>query len=242
MRVKAVIAYDGSAFYGFQSQTTTSKTVSGALQSAFKRLGIDSYPVGSGRTDRGVHATGQVIHFDLPKHWQKEVPRVSTLLNRLLKPHIQFKHITAVEPEFHARFDAKRRIYRYVLKKRVPTPFEAPYCRHLPDLEPEKLIPALYLFKGEHDFVHFHKRGSDPNSTVRTIYETSLFTFGNYTIIRFEANGFLRAQVRMMVESAIKVMRGDLQEDIVKRQLEGRKLFNAPLAPPEALYLSRVIY
>ncbi len=242
MRVKAVIAYDGSHFFGFQSQTTTTQTISQALQNAFKKLGIDSHPIGSGRTDRGVHATGQVIHFDLPKHWQKEVPRVSTLLNRLLKPHIQFKHITAVEPEFHARFDAKRRIYRYVLKKSLPTPFEAPYCRHLPDLESEKLLHALKLFEGEHDFLHFHKRGSDPNSTVRTIYETSLFNFGSYTVIRFEANGFLRAQVRMMVESAIKVMRGDLQEDIVKRQLEGQKLFNAPLASPEALYLSRVIY
>ncbi len=242
MRVKGVLAYDGSAFYGFQSQKSTSKTVSETVRKALHRLGITAPPVGSGRTDRGVHATGQVVHFDLPAHWQNDRLKLKVMLNRLLEPHIQFKHISPVADSFHARFDARRRIYRYVIKRHQPTPFEAPYCRHLQDLDEEKLLDALRLFEGEHDFLHFHKRGSDPKSTVRTIYRTGLFTFGSYKIVLFEANGFLRAQVRMMLESSVMAMRGELQESDIRDQLNGKKIFTPPLAPPQGLYLSRVIY
>ncbi|MCF6201005.1 MAG: tRNA pseudouridine(38-40) synthase TruA, partial [Hydrogenimonas sp.] len=168
--------------------------------------------------------------------------KLQIVLNRLLKPHIQFKHISPVEPGFHARFDAKKRVYRYVIKKSLPTPFESPYCRYLPDLNRNRLLAALHLFEGEHDFIHFHKRGSDPNSTIRSIYKTGLYFFGNYTLATFEANGFLRAQVRMMMESAILVMRGELDQESIKEQLRGVKLFTPPLAEPQALYLARVIY
>ncbi len=242
VRVKAVIAYDGGPFYGFQSQTATQKTVTGALTEAFSRLGIESRPVGSGRTDRGVHATGQVIHFDLPPHWQNDTKKLKTMLNRHLWPHIQFKHIAIANDRFHARFDAKRRIYRYIFKKRVPTPFEAPYCRHLPDLDEERLLDALKLFEGRHDFTLFHKKGSDPASCVRTIYRISLYRFRGYTAATFEADGYLRSQVRMMVESGVSAMRGDLDKDMLKRQLGGENIFNTPVAPPQALYLARVLY
>jgi len=234
------LAYDGSAFFGFQSQKSTSKTVSETVRRAFHRLGIKTPPVGSGRTDRGVHATGQVVHFDLPVHWQNDRQKLKVMLNRLLEPHIQFKHISPVADSFHARFCAKRRIYRYVIKPLQPTPFEAPYCRYLRDLDEERLLGALRLFEGEHDFMHFHKRGSDPKSTVRTIYRTALYTFGNYKIVLFEANGFLRAQVRMMLESSVMAMRGELQESDITDQLCGK--ITPPLAPPQGLYLSRVIY
>ncbi len=242
MRVKAVIAYDGSPFFGFQSQTSTPRTVTGALIDSFRRLGIESIPVGSGRTDRGVHATGQVIHFDLPPHWQNDLQKLETMLNRHLWPHIRFKHIAKTKGEFHARYDAKRRIYRYIFKKRAPTPFDAPYCRHLPDLNEERLLDALKLFEGRHDFTMFHKKGSDPASCVRTIHSVSIYRFGGYTVTLFEADGYLRSQVRMMIESGVSVMRGDISKDMVARQLEGERLFNTPVAPPQALYLAKVIY
>jgi len=183
-----------------------------------------------------------VYNFDIPAHWQNDLPRLRVVLNRLLEPHIQFKHIALTDDSFHARFDARRRIYRYVVKKMPVTPFEAPYCRYLPRLEEKSLLKALRLFEGEHDFIHFHKRGSDPLSTVRTVYRTGLYRFGGYTILFFEANGFLRAQVRMMVESSVMVMAGELSPDGVKRQLDGERLFTIPPAPPQGLYLSRVIY
>ncbi len=242
MRVKAVIAYDGSAFYGFQSQTATPKTIAGALTRAAKRLGIESPIVGSGRTDRGVHATGQVIHFDLPPHWREDLSKLRTMFNRLLRPHIHIKHITPVSESFHARYDASRRIYRYVLKRAEPTPFEYPYCLHIPDLAIDSLQKALRLFEGRHDFALFHKKGSDPKSTVRTIYRTDIVAFRNYTILYLEADGFLRSQVRMIVAASLMAMRKEMGLDDIADQLAGKGTVTTRLAPPQGLYLARVIY
>lgn len=242
MRVKAVLAYDGSAFYGFQSQTTTSKTVAGALRRSAERLGIHSPIVGSGRTDRGVHATGQIIHFDLPSHWQNDLTKLKTMFNRLLKPHIQIKTVTPVDDAFHARFDAKKRIYRYVLKERQPSPFEMPYCLHVPDIDAQRLQNTLKQFEGTHDFALFHKKGSDPGSMVRTIYQTRVATFRGYTLLYLEADGFLRSQVRMITAAALQAMRGELNLQQIKEQLEGRKQHTTLLAEPQGLYLARVIY
>ncbi|WP_456453232.1 tRNA pseudouridine(38-40) synthase TruA, partial [Hydrogenimonas sp.] len=240
MRVKAVLAYDGSAFYGFQSQTTTPKTVSGALSRAAAKLGIHSPLVGSGRTDRGVHATGQVVHFDLPPHWHGDLPKLRVVFNRLLKPHIHLKHVALVAPDFHARFDAKRRLYRYVLKRTEPTPFEMPYCLHVPDLDPVKLTKALKLFEGRHDFALFHKKGSDPGSTVRTIYRTRVEPFRAYTLLYLEADGFLRSQVRMIAAAALAHMRGELSLEQIGEQLAGKRQNITLLAEPQGLYLARV--
>ena len=242
MRIKAVIAYDGSAFYGFQSQTTTPRTVSGALSRAAAKLGIHTPLVGSGRTDRGVHATGQVIHFDLPVHWQHDLIKLRVMLNRLLKPHIHIKHIAPVASDFHARFDARRRLYRYVLKRTEPTPFEMPYCLHVPNLEAQKLEKALRLFEGTHDFALFHKKGSDPGSTVRTIYRTRVEAFRSYTLVYLEADGFLRSQVRMITAAALAHMRGELSLEQINEQLEGRRQHTTLLAEPQGLYLARVKY
>ncbi|WP_353662271.1 tRNA pseudouridine(38-40) synthase TruA [Hydrogenimonas sp. SS33] len=241
MRVKGVIAYDGTAFYGFQSQTTTPRTVSGALARAAGRLGIAGPIVGSGRTDRGVHATGQVVHFDLPPHWD-DLTKLKTMLNRHLAPHIQFKTLSPVPDGFHARYDARRRIYRYMLKKSAPTPFELPYCLAVPDLDPDALKNALSLFEGEHDFRYFHKKGSDPGSTVRTIYRTRVERFRSYHALYLEADGFLRSQVRMIVSAAILCMRGELTEKQIKEQIDAKARHTTLLAPPQGLYLARVLY
>ena len=114
MRVKAVISYDGSAYFGFQKQKSTTKTITTTIEKALISLGIKSSIIGSGRTDAGVHASGQVIHFDLPYFWQ-DLDKLKLNVNRKLSD-IQFKNISKVEDDFHARFDAKRRTYRYVFK------------------------------------------------------------------------------------------------------------------------------
>ncbi|WP_201352883.1 tRNA pseudouridine(38-40) synthase TruA [Hydrogenimonas urashimensis] len=242
MRVKAVVAYDGSAYYGFQSQTTTPKTVSGALARAAARLGIHTPLVGSGRTDRGVHATGQVVHFDLPAHWHDDLPRLRAMFNRLLKPHIQIKHIAAVRENFHARYDARRRIYRYLVKKSLPTPFEMPYCHYFPKADIPNMKTTLSFFEGTHDFVFFHKKGSDPGSTIRTIYRTDVERFGNYTILYLEADGFLRSQVRMIVAATLAVLEGKLTTEQIEEQLAAEARHSVLLAPANGLYLARVLY
>ncbi|ADV46141.1 tRNA pseudouridine(38-40) synthase TruA [Nitratifractor salsuginis] len=240
-RIKAVIAYDGSAFEGFQRQKRTPRTVQGALERALASLGIGTPIVGSGRTDAGVHATGQVIHFDLPPHWAKQpLDELQIHLNRRLDA-IRFKHLTPVPADFHARYDAKERIYRYIFR-REPSIFERKYVAGLAIADEAKLSEALKTFQGRHDFSHFLKTGSETAHNIRTITRAYFLRRGKYGYIYFHADGFLRAQVRMMVHAAAAVANGELSLEQLKEQLELGKRYTTRLAPPEGLYLARVIY
>ena len=240
MRVKAVITYDGSAFYGFQRQKMTKETVTSAIEDALKSLKINSEITGSGRTDRGVHATGQVIHFDLPSYWD-DLEKLELNLNRKLQS-IAIKHIAKVDDNFHARFSAKKRLYRYVFKTHSPSVFERKYISYYEPFDKTLLQKALNCFIGEHDFKYFHKTGSDTHTTVRHIYQAKYKEKNNYHIIYFEANGFLRSQVRMMIESAMQCAKGEMQLSNLQEQLAGIKKYNHRLAPPEGLYLARILY
>jgi len=240
VRIKAVVAYDGSAFQGFQRQTKTEQTVTTAIEKALQSLRIDSPITGSGRTDASVHATGQVIHLDLPYYWQD----LQKLLHALNQKHeaITFKHFTPVADDFHARFDAKMRIYRYLFKSSKPSVFERNYISHYSDFDPLILTKALMLFEGEHDFAYFHKRGADPHTTRRYIYQSLYRNFGTYHAIYFKANGFLRSQVRMMVEAAIQCAQSKLTLGQLADQLALKRRYTTDLAPANGLYLARVIY
>ena len=240
MRVKAVIAYDGSCFKGFQRQTRTTQTVTTAIEKALQSLQINSPIVGSGRTDAGVHATGQVIHFDLPYYWHDPV-KLCLVLNRRLNT-IQFKHITVVPDDFHARFDAKSRIYRYLFKTKVPSVFERDYISYYHSYDPQILAKALTLFEGEHDFAYFHKTGADPHTTKRHIYQSSHKVYHGYHAIYFKANGFLRSQVRMMVEAAMQCAQEQLTLAQLEEQITLKKRHTSDLASGNGLYLSRVLY
>ncbi|UFH58739.1 tRNA pseudouridine(38-40) synthase TruA [Sulfurovum mangrovi] len=240
MRVKAVITYDGSAFFGFQRQKSTKETVTSAIEDALKSLKIDSTITGSGRTDRGVHATGQVIHFDLPSYW-RDLEKLKLNLNRKLDA-IAIKHIAKVDDHFHARFSAKKRLYRYLFKTEAPSIFEKKYISTYEPFDPALLQKALNCFIGEHDFKYFHKTGSDTHTTVRCIYQARYRKINHYHFIYFEANGFLRSQVRMMIESAMQCAKGQMQLSELQEQIEGIKRYTHRLAPPEGLYLARILY
>ena len=239
-KVKAVISYDGSDYLGFQKQTSTVKTVTHAIEEALRSLHITSSIVASGRTDAGVHATGQVIHFDLPDFWS-DLDKLKINLNRKLKD-IEFKHISRVENNFHARFSAKKRLYRYVFKTNKPSVFEQKYISYYPNFDPEILGKTLSCFEGEHDFNYFHKTGSITHTTVREVYKTKYKKHNGYHFIYFQANGFLRSQVRMMVESAMLCAKGEMTLEQLAEQIECQKKHTSKLAPPEGLYLARVQY
>ncbi len=241
MRIKAVITYDGSAYQGFQKQTSTDKTVTSDIEKALLSLQIDSSIVGSGRTDAGVHATGQVIHFDLPKFWS-DLDKLKLNLNRKLT-QVRFKHISSVSNDFHARFSAKKRLYRYVFKTQKPSVFEQKYISYYPaEFDEVLLTQALALFEGEHDFHYFHKTGTVTHTTVREIYKTNYIQRNNYHYIYFQANGFLRSQVRMMVEAAMQCARGEMTIKQLKEQIECQEKHTTRLAPPEGLYLAKINY
>jgi len=241
MRVKAVIAYDGSVYQGFQKQKSTDNTVTTAIEKALRALQIDSKITGSGRTDRGVHATGQVIHFDLPPFWS-DLTKLKRTLNRKLEK-IAFRDICSAHHNFHARFSAKKRRYRYLFKTKELSVFEKDYLSFYDDaFDTNVLQEALKFFEGEHDFRFFHKTGSSVHTTVRTIYKTRYYRYGNHHVITFEANGFLRSQVRMMVEAAMQCAKGLCSLEKLHHQIECRGQAVYRLAPAQGLYLAKISY
>jgi tRNA pseudouridine38-40 synthase len=239
-KVKAVISYDGSGYLGFQKQKSTTKTVTYAIEKALNALHIRSSIVASGRTDAGVHATGQIIHFNLPDFWT-DLNKLKINLNRKLKD-IEFKHISRVPHDFHARFSAKKRLYRYLFKTFKPSVFEQKYISYYPGFDLLLLEKALAYFEGEHDFNYFHKTGSITHTTVRKIYKTGYREHKGYHFIYFQANGFLRSQVRMMVDAAMLCARGELTLAQLSEQIECQEKHTSRLASPEGLYLARVQY
>jgi tRNA pseudouridine38-40 synthase len=241
MRIKLTISYNGAPFMGLQSQTTTADTIIGTLQSALKRLGIESKAVASGRTDRGVHAYRQVLHFDLPEFWS-DLEKLERSLTRQLPDAIHIRRLEKAADDFHARYGAKRRVYRYILSTKEPNPFEADFVTFVPSLDHEKIAEAIRLFEGTHDFDYFKKSGSDVTDFVRTVYKARLYRRSGYTVLYFEANGFLRAQIRLMVGFLLGISEGKLTEKMLREQLACEKQYKVKPAPHNGLYLSKIIY
>ncbi len=241
MRVKILLAYNGTPFFGSQVQKETRNTVMGTLQHAFHRLGIDTSPVASGRTDRGVHATGQVVHCDLPDYWHN-TQKLHTSLNRLLPPSIRIRAVSTVSSDFHARFSARRRIYRYVLSETDPTPFEADFVTFSDPIDVALMNRAIRYFVGEHDFRHFKRVGSETPTDVRTIYRAFVYRHRGKVIITFEGNGFLRTQVRLMVGFLFAINRGQRTIEDLAEQVACHSDFKVKPAPGNGLYLSKILY
>jgi len=239
-RVKAIIAYDGGYFQGFQKQKSTKNTITTTIEIALKSMGIHENIRGSGRTDAGVHATGQVIDFEIPDFWT-DLNKLRIALNRKLK-YISFKHISYINHDFHSRFSAKKRLYRYVFKTQQPSIFEQNHIAYYPPFNQNLLTKALKIFEGEHDFSNFIKTGSITHTNIRHIHKAHYKAYQNHHIIYFEANGFLRSQVRMMVEGAMQVALKKWKIEELQEQLRLEKRTMTKLAPPEGLYLARIIY
>jgi tRNA pseudouridine38-40 synthase len=242
MRIKITLSYNGSRFQGSQIQTRTPDTVMGVFAKALQRLGIESIPVASGRTDAGVHAFRQVVHIDLPPFWTS-LTKLQFMLHKQLPPYIRIRHIEPAADDFHARFSAKRRVYRYILSDREPNPFEADLVTFSSTpLDLGLINRAMRLFEGTHDFEFFMKTGSEVHHCVRTIYKAFAYRHKGYVILYFEANAFLRSQIRMMAGSVLKVNRGRMSLEQLKEQVERKTRHNTHLAPAAGLYLSKIIY
>ncbi len=242
MRVKATIAYNGSYFDGFQKQKHTQNTIVSTIQQALISLGITSKVVGSGRTDKGVHATGQVIHFDLPYYWQNQsLEKLKKYLNQKLR-YIEFKYIKSVDSSFHAQYMAKKRIYKYVIKENRVNVFEKDFVSHYKISDFTTFTKAIKLFEGEHDFAYFKKEGSLTSTTIRTIYKTKVVRKKDFIICYFIADGYLRSQIRMMMAAAIAAANGKITLNNIKEQLNCQKKHLQILASPNGLYLVKIIY
>ena len=236
MRVALYLAYNGTHFFGSQIQKETSRTVLGELESVLKKLGIEQKIVASGRTDKGVHATMQVCHVDLPQYW-KDMKRLKKVLNEMIDDALHVKMIKQVNDDFHARYSAKKRTYRYIMKTTQFNPFEKDLVTFLENVNIQQIQKNISLFVGEHDFKFFMKTGSDVKSTTRTIYKAFVYKYKNYIILNFEANGFLRSQIRMMIGALLALSTQEIQA-----QLNCEKKYKFKPVPPNGLYLSKVTY
>ena len=213
----------------------------GTFQKALNCLGIDGTTIASGRTDRGVHALNQVCHLDIPEYLFN-LDRLKYILNRHLLPYIFVKKIEFVKSDFHARFSAKKRLYRYIISHSVYNPIQANYVVFMPKLNIEILNNSLEELKGEHNFKYFKKEGSKTHSDIRTIYKAFSFRYKQYTIIDFLGDSFLRSQIRLMCSFLFEIARDKLGIEDLRKQLTLEKKIYLPPAPAQSLYLSRIYY
>lgn len=241
-RVKAVIAYEGTAFLGFQKQAQ-GPTVQGALEEVLAGIAGDGVRVlGAGRTDAGVHAEGQVVAFDLA--WRHSLDDLRNALNALLPRSIAVLEVAWAPEGFHPRFDALSRTYRYrVFNRPVRSPFEERFAWHVPEpLDVEQMERAAALLVGVHDFASFGQP-TQGEATVREVYRAHWERRGDLVLFEIEANGFLRGMVRSLVGTLVDVGRGRLLASEVERVLQARDRSAAsPTAPPQGLFLVHVRY
>ena len=265
--LKLTLAYDGADFSGWQVQPAA-PTVQGTLASAIGRItGEKVLPQGSGRTDAGVHALGQVVTFVT----ESSVPTQNFLkaLNDLLPTSVRVLEVSEAAPDFHARHSARAKTYRYrIFRGSICSPFLARYVWHYPyRLDEEKMAQAAQLVVGEHDFTSFaavdpERGGEDePVSNVRTIFSSAFSSLAsgmsndedlnvggsdsprNELIYTVRGSGFLHHMVRNLLGTFILVGKGTLQAEDVTRILAARNRSAAgATAPASGLYLVSVEY
>lgn len=252
---KLTLSYDGTGFNGWQVQPGL-PTVQGALAAAIARVtGEAVLPQGSGRTDAGVHALGQVASFAL----QAAVPpeNLQRALNRALPKSVRVLHAELAAEGFHARHSAVRKQYEYRILERgddeVCSPFLAPYvwdCRW--QLEAGPMARAAQLLVGKHDFTSFaasdaeagvRDGGAEKPNPVKAIYRSEVAMEAGLLMYRVEGSGFLHHMVRNIVGTLVEVGRGALSVEQVTEILAARDRTTAgPTAPARGLFLVRVLY
>lgn len=239
-RVKLTISYDGSKFRGFQSQKSHSNTVVNTLTSVLRSVGIFDIPIGSGRTDKGVHASNQVLHLDIPKYWKNRLVPLKQKLNVKLE-YIYVKNIRYVDDSFHSRYHAFKRSYRYIISTKYNV-FESDYVNYQASINPKLIHEAIKYFEGTHDFKYFHKTGSDTRSSIRTIYDIKFYQYKHYYIFKIVGNGFLRSQVRLMVGFLLEISNQKLNIIDLVNQLNVQKQVLTKPALASGLYLQKISY
>jgi len=243
MRLKLIIAYDGRPFFGWQSQTG-GQTVQDYLETALAKIcGTRIVLHGSGRTDAGVHALAQCAHADT-EHSRLKPAAWVLALNAHLPREIRVLKCTEAKPGFHARFDAKGKIYTYrIWNHPVHSPFEQGRSWHLPGpLDLAQLTASAAQLTGTHDYAAFAaNRGKREDDTVRTVHRIDLSKRGSLITLTFEGNGFLYKMVRLMTGTLIRCAQHRDEPDWIPDLLD-RKKKTSFAAPAEGLYLTRVLY
>jgi tRNA pseudouridine38-40 synthase len=246
-RYQVTLAYDGAGFSGFQKQAET-RTVQAEVEAGLRRLSWSGQSIlAAGRTDTGVHATGQVIAFDLD--WQHSADELLRALNSNLPEDVAAQEVRVANPLFHPRYDARSRWYRYHLfchPNRHPVR-ERYAWRVWPEVSRERLHKAAAYLPGTHDFRAFGSPPRPGGTTVRTVFQSRWLVdrgIGGLDGLVFEiaADSFLYHMVRRLAALQIEVGQGRQEPEAVAHFLEGNRDEVQGLAPAHGLFLSEVRY
>lgn len=243
MRIALGIEYDGSHFCGWQTQSTGCG-IQDRLERALSQLAQHEVSVvAAGRTDTGVHALSQVVHFDTETDrpdsaWVRGV-------NAHLPPFVRVVWAQPVNDEFHARFSARGRHYQFLLFNHAVAPAVMSGKSswfHLP-LDVEKMAEAAQYLEGEHDFSAFRAAECQAKSPIRNLYRASIVKHSDYLVFDFSGNAFLHHQVRNMVGALVYVGKGSYSPDFIKTLLASKdRTKSPPTFSPDGLYLTGVDY
>jgi tRNA pseudouridine38-40 synthase len=243
-RYKLTLEYDGGAFVGWQRQENGPSVQQALEEAAHKFCGEAVQSVAAGRTDAGVHALGQVVHIDLAREASTET--IAAALNFHLKPApVSVLQVEAVSAEFHARFSAKARLYRYrIVNRRAPLAVDRGHAwRVAPPLDAAAMHAAAQLLVGHHDFTSFRAALCQAASPMKTLDVLDVAREGEEIHVTTRARSFLHHQVRNMVGTLKLVGEGKWTKDDVAAALAARNRGAAgPTAPPDGLYLTEVWY
>ncbi len=243
MNIKLTIEYDGTDYHGWQIQPN-GRTIQQILEQALEKfVGVKVRVNGSGRTDAGVHALGQVANFIAPE--PVDLRRLQKGLNALTPRDIVVKRVESAPDSFDARRDARSRLYRYrIWNHPVPSAFHRRFSWHVHDpLDLPAMREAIRCLEGEHDFGSFQAAGCDALHPVRRIYLDSLDLEGDVLVYTVEATAFLRHMVRNIVGTLVEVGRGERSPaDFASLLQRQDRTLAGPTAPAQGLFLVEVKY
>ena len=242
--IKLTIEYNGTNYLGWQVQPK-GPTIQGMIEEKLTLLtGATIHLIGSGRTDAGVHAFGQVANFRTQS--PMDVRSIQRALNSLLPRDIVIRKAEEVKEGFHARKSSKSKVYEYwILNRDFRSPFHRDVAWHIPQrLDLKEMEMAIRWLVGEHDFSSFRSVGSPTRTTIRRVMRAE-WKRGRKGLIQFEieANGFLKQMVRAMVGTLVEVGRGKINSEEFRKILESKDRNKAgPTAPACGLFLKEVKY
>ena len=242
--IKMTIRYDGSRYKGFQRLKDNDMTIQGKIEDVLSKMTSESIEIiGSGRTDMGVHAYGQVANFKTNS--SLSIEKMQSYLYEYLPEDIVITKLEEVDERFHSRYNAKSKVYLYkIYNNKFHDPFLRRYTTHIPKkLDIELMKEASKYFIGEHDFTSFASSKSKKKSNVRTIHSINIKEENGLIEIYFEGNGFLYNMVRIMTGALIDVGLGKKTPEDIKNMLEVKnRAMASDTAPSKGLFLYKVKY
>ena len=241
---KMVLQYEGTRYQGWQKQESTENTIQGKLEALLTKMaGAPVEVQGSGRTDAGVHAYGQVANFKLDT--EQTTDEIAAYINQYLPEDIAVIELTEVPLRFHSRLNAKGKCYRYrVLNSSLPHVFDRRYVYQVPEkLDLIAMREAAALLCGEHDFQAFTSAKKGKKSTVRCVDSIQIEPKEDEIWFTFRGNGFLYHMVRIMMGTLLSVGKGELEGSKIPGILEAKdRQLAGPLVPAKGLALMEVFY